>query len=290
MVAYWLGTCSKSRDNNQRKQDKQDKKMKKATLPLATLLLAMSSSVFAIPTLQVHAIGSTAFDGGNDEDSWLIQSTDFDLELIGTFGPNTTSITNAYLVVTAEQNASNIFNSGSITKYDDASAFEATLAAIDPDLQTNNHAPYGSAADLIDIYAFDLGLLGGLGATELDGTVLSGSFSNSETTKNCDASIAGTTDCTAAPNSLGEIKTLRLSTFGLSESWLHFDLVALVTDSQGNQNWVSTWEINPGSHDTTWMATGGTGPLGNPLPAPATIALMGLGLIGLGATKRRKKA
>lgn len=92
---------------------------------------------------------------------------------------------------------------------------------------------------------------------------------------------------------IGEIKSLALGGVG-SLDWIHFDLVALVTDEQGNPNnptIVTTFDNNPGSKDVTWKSSNG-GPGGGPgVPAPAPLALLGIG--GLAAAfgwRRRRNA
>lgn len=83
----------------------------------------------------------------------------------------------------------------------------------------------------------------------------------------------------------GEIKTLTVSGFG-SLAWIHFDVMALETDRQGNTNIVTTLQNNPGSHDVTWKPDDGTPPQ-EQVPEPGPLSLVGLGLIGLWFTRRR---
>ncbi|MEJ5348593.1 MAG: choice-of-anchor N protein [Desulfosoma sp.] len=89
-------------------------------------------------------------------------------------------------------------------------------------------------------------------------------------------------------NDNGSIKTLTLS--GLDSpyiSWAHFDLLAIVTDLQGQSMIRSTLENNPFSHDVTWDPNGGGPP--NIIPEPATLFLFGTGLAGSVAWLRKKR-
>lgn len=82
----------------------------------------------------------------------------------------------------------------------------------------------------------------------------------------------------------GETKLLSLAVTGFD--WVHFDLMALLTDTQGQTDLRTTLEGNPGSHDLTWNS-GGPGP-DAVVPEPSTIILLGAGLLGLGLANRRK--
>jgi len=119
----------------------------------------------------------------------------------------------------------------------------------------NNHAPMG----ISDFLFFDIGSFGNTGSVS-DFVTESGSAA-------------------------GQIKELTLSGFG-NLAWIHFDVMALETDSQGKTSVKTSADGNPGSHDVTWKDDG---PPSQEIPEPGTLALLGLGLLGFGASRRYKK-
>jgi hypothetical protein len=120
----------------------------------------------------------------------------------------------------------------------------------------NNHAPVQSGVS--DFLFFDIG----------DFTKIAGAVPDFSTE-------TGTAD--------GQVKTITVSGFG-SLAWAHFDVMALQTSTQGQTNIVTTLENNPGSHDVTWKG----GPPSQELPEPGTLALLGLGLLGFGVSRRQR--
>lgn len=136
-----------------------------------------------------------------------------------------------------------------------------TLSGLFPD----NHAPLKD--DVSDFLFFDIG-----------------NFTNTA------GAVPDFTTETGAAD--GQIKTLTISGFG-NLVWIHFDALAIETSSQGNPRSpriVSTIDNNPGSHDVTWKVGGPPNVGGGNIPEPASLGLLGIGLLALSAVRRRKAA
>jgi len=127
-----------------------------------------------------------------------------------------------------------------------------TKAFLPTGVTFNNHYPF--QAGVSDFILFDLS-----------------AFDKSETGLN-DYNASGLGSITTAANAQGEQKEYQVSFTGFSA--VHFDVYGLIMTENGRGYIATTWDINPGSHDSTAG--------GNPIPAPGALALgaMGLGCVG----------
>jgi len=259
-------------------------------LVLAISLL-MSQSLFAIATFQVYSPDGTAGTWGNDEDTWLVTSTTFDLVVVGSYqvAPGgqgqsyTDNLTEVTLLVSVPQG-----QTGTISISDGATLLYTMTAVPDgyfnpnadadidlltneggnvsgfdgymtktflPDDLTLNNEHYPFKANMSDFLLYGIGSLDDVGPIH--------NYNTQD----------GSTDI--VPNSLGEERTFTVSVSGFD--WVHFDVYGYETFVDGAPpQFHTTWDINPGSADVTWI------------PAPGAILLGGIGVALVGWLRRRR--
>lgn len=249
-------------------------------LVTAMALFGMQAA-YAVPTLQVGVKDGTGgyvdyTTEGSDADTAFTFGTS--LSVAGTYGPNDLLIGGMYSPggqdwVSVSDNFDTAFNgkgavlmatvfgTGSLT-VDGNSAFYDTFGCVGENYEcgftlpniTQNHYPVKP----------------GLGAAFLFFDI--GNFAN-----NTGATLDFASE-TGSGN--GEIKDLILDITGYDS--IHFDVLALVAGETGPRI-VTNLDGNPNSHDATWMPP-------TTVPEPGALALMGLGLIGIGAVRRRRQS
>lgn len=252
------------------------------------LLLGISQSAVAVPTLQVGAPGgpgegtfadylASGSDPHEEDTAYTSGST---ILVGGVYGPNTLQLGSAYaggddysafglsqfdsrgavlIVAVAEGTTVNLGD----MQIDGADFFASSLVN---DFFPNNHDPLKD--HISDFYFFDIG-----------------DFAN-----NPDAVAEFDSETGAAD---GEIKSLTLSLLnGFDPAWLHFDVLALETNKQGRTGFRTSLANNPGSHDLTWKPElpPDIPPVDIPqLPEPTTAAITLLGMAPLCFSRRRKR-
>jgi len=291
---------------------------------ILTLLLSLGVSVsaYGIPTLQ---LGIPDGSGGyvanqtinSDEDTAFTTKNPFTLavggiqsksEVVQLGGQYTTATP---LALTGDDwsdfGLPNIFNGKGailVASVPDRTLSNGYSGTISTNLKVDGNAPfYADEANswlqgnhfpakdgISDFFFFNIGNL----------FTLSWSANPNPPTKKQDIIVDNTTlnsvpdfqNLIAAPNNKGVIKEFMIS--GLeSFDWVHFDVIALESAIDIDDGRTKTTvakvdaEINPFSHDVTWYEEDGdVSPTG--IPEPASLGLLGLGLLAMGAVRQRR--
>ncbi|MHC4738182.1 MAG: choice-of-anchor N protein [Planctomycetota bacterium] len=207
------------------------------------IVLLISQLVSAQPTFQVWS--PDYIYAGNyyeDEDSWFVDSSTFELWAIGAYHQED-SLTDVKLLVsllegeTGTISITGLYGTADpvfINSYDTTSFFPANF---------NSHYPVKD--DVSNFLVYDIGSF-------LDGI-------DDIYDYNADLGIISPT------GSEGEIKEYSVQIDGFT--YVHFDIYGLADGK---------WEINPASHDVTFI------------PAPGAVLLGGIGVVFVGWLRRRR--
>jgi len=265
------------------------------------LIALMSQSALAAPTFQTYIEGGTPGSYAPDQHTWYTTESTFTLKVVGAYKNDTTLLTEGTLLLSVPE----IETTGgtiTITGADGATLLHTPIEvpylppgvynpeeSADVDLLTNeagnaagydgyytknflpddvtfnNHYPLQD--DVSNFLIYDLG--------DFEDDYLVPNY-NADTT---DGDFVDPLDPAFPPitGNLGEVKTYTVTVSGFS--WVHFDAYGYeVIDDDGVpvKNLVSTWDISPGSHDSTYI------------PAPGAILLGGIGVCLVGWLRRRR--
>ena len=206
------------------------------------IVLLISQLVSAQPTFQVWSPDYIyAGDYYEDEDTWFVDSSTFELWAVAAYH-NEVSITDVKLLVSVpEGETGTISITGLYGTVDPLSVVSYDTKSLLPNL--NNHYPVKD--DVSDFLVYDIGSF-------LDGI---------DDIYDYNAELGIITET----SSEGEIKEYSIQVDGFT--YVHFDIYGLVDGK---------WEINPGSHDVTYI------------PAPGAVLLGGIGVAFVGWLRRRR--
>lgn len=238
---------------------------------IISAILGFATSAFAIPTLQVGAPGGAGegayadyiVSSGSPTESDSAFTSGNTILVGGAYGPNdlliggntlggndwsTFGFDASFNPMGAVLMAS-VSNGSNALTINGFSSFYTTTSNLFP----NNHAPLGVASSFMFFNIGDFAMIPGAVTNFVDET----------------------------GSATGEVKSLTLGgTSGYD--WIHFDVMALVTDLNKKAGLYTNLDNNPGSHDLTWKKSS------NNVPEPSTSLLLSLGLMGLLLVRRER--
>jgi len=281
----------------------------KKSLKLITLLLValfvMNQPAFGVPTFQVYSPQATAGSYGEDQQTWFVTDSSFELIVAGAYTPDNrvSSLTNVTLLLSVPDGQDGTINfiggdtatlrtspvilddppvgsfppgdfynpTATATKYTlegfvNPTGFDDTgFLPVAPDDVANYNGHYPLQGKVSDFLIYDIGDFAN------DPFQLIHNYNADP----CDPDGVYDPCNPDVSNTTGELKTFTVEVSGFD--WVHFDAYGLVTYIDGSStSWEGDWKINPGSHDVTFI------------PAPGAVLLGSVGIGVVGWLRRRK--
>jgi hypothetical protein len=238
------------------------KVLKIQLLVIAFVLIAlMTQSVSAQPTFQVYSPDAVyAGDFHEDQDTHFVISNPFELWTIGAYHTNTWSLTNVRLVLSVPDGETGsisitglVGSNPALPTNDPVFVGEYDTTSFFPVTNFNSHYPLQD--DVSDFIVYNIDPFVDAGEPIYDYNADDGGPP---------WTLTGST---------GQYKEYQVTVSGYTS--VHFDMYGLET-SGIDSKWKYSWELNPASHDTTWI------------PAPGSILLGSIGVCLVGWLRRRR--